>query len=42
MLDGPGDLGQQAAAGEVPVQVVDPFEVVQVDEDQAERKIEAA
>src|SRR5665213_1973989 len=42
MLDGPCDLGQQPAAGQVTVQVVDPLEVVQVDEDQAEGKIETA
>src|ERR1700722_9442238 len=42
VLDGPGNLGQQAAAGQVPVEVVDALEVVQVDEDQAEGETEAA
>src|SRR5271163_268494 len=42
MLDGPGNLGQQPAAGQVPVEVVDALEVVQVNEDQAEGETEAA
>ena len=42
VLDGSGNLGQQPAAGQMAMQVIDPLEVVEIDKDQAEGKIEAA